>query len=489
MTKRLFLPLLAALMTVACEKEDSQPSFSVSTSELLLGGNAGAENTFTVTAAGPWQTQPQEAEFSFTPLSGEAGMTTVTVTAAGTNTGRERKTLGTITLRAADGTRTVKVMQRPAKAPQAVFLYMAGTDLLKYFRMNITRASTAIGKNVLGDGRFLALIQPQERTALALEIRYDAATKAARVDTLRRYADVVTTDGATITRLLNEMADLAPAARYGLIMGSHGSAWIPAQYQYLALGATPPVAADYWIKNGELVTRWFGSNGGVRTDIPTLAASLQRAAVRFDYLIFDACFMSSIETLYDLRNSTDYIVGSPAEVMGYGFPYDRIVPPLFTAAGISDRLESVCRNFYEFYLNDWKTYPGNAQSGCIALSVCSELEGLKEVMKRINAGKRKNWDAGTLQYYENLSTHLFYDLRHYVESMCDDPALLAEFRVQFDKAFPPAYRLHTPKFYSGYGSGAYITVDPAHYCGVSVSEPSGKYTSENRSTSWYRDTH
>lgn len=489
MTKRLFLLLLAALVTVACEKEDSLPSFRVSPSELLLGGNAGAENTFTVTAAGLWEAQPQGTEFTFTPLTGDAGVTTVTVTAASKNAGRERKTLGTITLRAAEGTRTVKVMQSPAKAPQAVFLYMAGTDLLKYFRMNITRASTAIGKNVLGDGRFLALIQPEERTALALEIRYDAATKAAKVDTLRRYSDIVTTDRTTITRLLNEMAGLAPAERYGLIMGSHGSAWIPAQYQYLAPGVTPPPAEDYWIKNGELVTRWFGSNGGVRTDITTLAASLQNADIRFEYLIFDACFMSSIETLYDLRDCTNFIVGSPAEIMGYGFPYDRITPPLFANGGTSYDLPSVCRNFYEFYLNDWKIYPGNAQSGCIALTVCSELEGLKEVMKRINAGKQKSWDANTLQYYENLSRHLFYDMGHYVESMCDDPALLEEFRTQFDKAFPPAYRLHTPKFYSGYGSGAYIAVDPAHYSGVSVSEPSSKYTTDNRNTAWYRDTH
>lgn len=487
MTKHLFL-LVALLVTAACEKDDSQSSFRVTPSELLLGGSAGAENTFTVTAPGLWDAEPQGTDFTVSPLSGDAGVTTVTVTAANANTGRERRTLGTVTLTGTQGTRTVKILQSPAKAPQVAILYMEGTDLLKYFRMNITRASTAIGKNVLGDGRFLALIQPEERTALALEIRYDAAAKAAEVDTLRRYSDIVSSDGPTITRLLNEMAEMAPAERYGLIMGSHGTAWVPAAYKYLTPGKTPP-AEDYWRKNGVFVTRWFGSNGNVRTDITTLAESLQNADIRFDYLIFDACFMSSIETLYDLQACADFIVGSPAEVMGYGFPYDRVIPPMFTNGGTTYNLESVCRNFYEFYLNDWNSLPGNAQSGCIALTVTSELDGLKEVMKRINAGKQKSWDAGTLQYYENLSTHLFYDLGHYVESMCDDPALLAEFRAQFDKTFPPACRMHTPQFYSGYGSGAYITVDPDHYSGVSVSEPSSKYTTENRNTAWYRDTH
>lgn len=485
MTKRLFLLLLAALAAVACEKDDSsQTSYTV----LLLGGEAGAQSTLSVMATGPWEAQVEGSGFTVEPLSGGKGVTTMTVTATQANVGTERKTLGSIALAGATNMRSIKVQQSPAQAPQAVFLYMAGTDLLKYFRLNITRAATAIGKNTLGEGRFLALIQPQERTALALEIRYDPATKEAIIDTLRRYSGIVTTDGPTITRLLDEMAELAPAKRYGLIMGSHGSAWVPSAYQYLAPGVTPP-AEEYWRKNGELVTRWFGSNGGVRTDIATLAASLQNARIRFDYLIFDACFMSSIETLYDLRTSVDRIVGSPAEIMGYGFPYDRIIPSLFTDGGTACDLEGVCRNFYDFYLNDWKSLPGNAQSGCIALAECSELDALARVMKRIHAGKQKAWDAATLQYYENLSSHLFYDLGHYVDSMCDDPALLEEFHLQFDKTFPPAYRLHTPKFYSGYGSGAYITIDPDHYSGVSVSEPSNKYTTENRSTAWYRDTH
>ena len=61
-------------------------------------------------------------------------------------------------------------------------------------------------------------------------------------------------------------------------------------------------------------------------DISELAAAIDGSGVRFDYLLFDACFMSSVEALYDLRRAADYIVASPCEVMAHGFPYTTSTP-------------------------------------------------------------------------------------------------------------------------------------------------------------------
>ena len=68
-------------------------------------------------------------------------------------------------------------------------------------------------------------------------------------------------------------------------------------------------------------------------DISELAAAIDGSGVRFDYLLFDACFMSSVEALYDLRRAADYIVASPCEVMAHGFPYDTVIPSLFADDG------------------------------------------------------------------------------------------------------------------------------------------------------------
>ena len=49
----------------------------------------------------------------------------------------------------------------------------------------------------------------------------------------------------------------------------------------------------------------------------------------FKYIFVDCCNMVSAETGYELRNATEYLIGSPAEIPGWGAPYDKIMPSLF----------------------------------------------------------------------------------------------------------------------------------------------------------------
>lgn len=126
------------------------------------------------------------------------------------------------------------------------------------------------------------------------------------------------------------------------------------------------------------------------------------------------------------------------------------------------------------------------QSGCITLAVMSEIDRLADVMRRINRTPVAEYDPNTLQTYEGLSPHLFYDMGQYVSVRCSDAALLDEFAECFDAAFPPESRLHTDGFYSAYNN----RMNPiTHYSGITISESSTKFTEENRATNWYRATH
>ncbi len=49
----------------------------------------------------------------------------------------------------------------------------------------------------------------------------------------------------------------------------------------------------------------------------------------FDFMLFDACYMSGIECAYELKDKTDYLLGSPTEVLARGFPYEDFLPALF----------------------------------------------------------------------------------------------------------------------------------------------------------------
>ena len=43
-----------------------------------------------------------------------------------------------------------------------------------------------------------------------------------------------------------------------------------------------------------------------------------------EYILFDDCYMSTVEVAYDLKNVTSHLIASTSEIMAYGMPYDKI---------------------------------------------------------------------------------------------------------------------------------------------------------------------
>ena len=116
------------------------------------------------------------------------------------------------------------------------------------------------------------------------------------------------------------------ADSYGLVYWSHGEGWIPYP--------TPP--SSRWIGQD-----WDGDNCMNLSDFKEILA----AAPHLDFLMFDACFMQSIEVAYELRDYTDYYIASPTETPGPGAPYDAIMPYL-AQVGAS---ESMANAYFEAY--------------------------------------------------------------------------------------------------------------------------------------------
>lgn len=380
---------------------------------------------------------------------------------------------------------------RPEIADQTIMFYMVGTDLTVFFRKNIDDAISAVSKDILHNSRVLIFTEPTENLSLVVELSYDPETKDCVSDTLRRWTneDFRSTAGSTITEVVTYMAAQAPAQRYGLIMGSHAQGWMPSGS---GLKSISSIAAyeDFWRPMpGALLTRWFGKDKSRVTEIPELKTALKNTNLHLEYLIFDACFMSSIEALYELRGSADNIIASPCETMATGFPYTTVLPSLLTDNGKGYDLNKVCFNFHDFYANRTPT----RKSGCIAQTVCKELEPLAAIVKRIEASSPNKFNANLLQAYEGLTMHVFFDLQDYIWTICSDPALRDEFDLQMAKTFPVVNRLHTPSFYSMYGMGdtpdGMHTVKDTTYSGVTTSAPSTRFILDWKETSWYEATH
>ncbi len=381
---------------------------------------------------------------------------------------------------------------KPEKADQTLLVYLSGQTLMGAFRTNIKEIQEAIDQHILYDSRLMVYVEPTTRESYLIEYSFDYATQKSRPDTLRRYNYPELT-AEHIGAVMRDAFEEAPADRYGLITGSHGGGWVPSEYPYLSsdeednmeIWSHPKTLHSdrhpllYKSAAAAYPTRWYGEMNGRVTDLETWCEAIQSLDISLEYLIFDACFMSNIEALYEMRHLAKEIVASPTEIMGRGMPYAKILKELFTEEGKSYDLEAYCRGYHAFYLTTTETQP----SGTIALTRCEELEALAEVARAAIRGGHREVDATTLQRYEGLDNGLFYDLRQYMEATCEDESLLEEFRVQFDRTFPMEYRLYTPYYYSGY-NGMLNPID--YYSGVSCSTPSTKYPTAYRETAWYR---
>lgn len=234
--------------------------------------------------------------------------------------------------------------------------------------------------------------------------------------------------GAIMTRTenlryaLEYVRDHFPSDSYGLIMNSHGTGWLPVGYydggfdsstmsmkDMVTEGAARYIERQY--PDG-IVTKSFGqevikTGSGTYSFEFTLQALAAAIPMKMDYIVFDACLMGGIETAYELRNVTDKIAFSQAEVLADGFCYDKIVDRLLFETPANP--EGVCKDYYEHYVN--KT--GVNQSATISLIDCTRLEGLAECCRELFSTYREGLgavDPTSVQGFFRYDKHWFYDL-------------------------------------------------------------------------------
>lgn len=275
-------------------------------------------------------------------------------------------------------------------------------------------------------------------------------------------------DPAFMSEVFELVKEKVPSETYGLIMSSHGGGWVPSDLfdLYLAGGRNPgPLAAKPF---------FFGQDEAACMEIPEMAEVLDRAELNLRYLMFDACFMASVEALYDLRNTADYIVASSAEILGDGFPYTDIIP-LITGRNGRDEIEACCKAFMSYY---------EGRSGTISMIDCAGLKPLAESMKQVlaAAGSGKA-DVSGIQAYEGFPVHIYFDMEQYAEALTSDARVLDGFRSALGKAV--VYAGHTPTFFSAYPDDG--THDLPRSCGLTCHIPQDaapKTHEEFLKTSW-----
>ena len=377
---------------------------------------------------------------------------------------------------------TINQMAAPsAMVDRTLIFHFFGTSLGRYFTTNIEDAMTAIGNGALGtNNRVVCIKQSSATNGTIFELCYNPDNKSVIERHIKDFtlsSSLVST--ADIGAIIAEAAKAAPTNSYAMVFAGHGTGWIP---RVLADSSVSTLALGYdaWIPaEGAEVTRHFGESN-VKLDISEIAESIEYSGIELDYILFDACFMSNIEAVYDLRNSAKYIIASPCEIMGKGFPYHRTLPHLF---GESYNLRSAAESYYLFYRDE---YNSSARCGSVALYDCAEVEALAEATKLVMQSANLDIDTSTLQTYEGQAVHHFYDFGEWVRSVATDPEALKAFDEQLNRTVIAKFTL--PTFYSAYGSYGTYDINEEVYSGVTTSAPSEAYPVEWKESNWYKAT-
>lgn len=456
---------------------------------VLLGGGKGESERIGITS--PFEFEVSTSAEGFTTSLDANG--DIVVTATADSTSEERTLLGNIVISLVDYPdckTSVEVWQRPAKAPRCVMFYFLGTSLQSYFEQNIDAAVKSLNHDLLGNSRIVYFMQNGTYSGCFYELLYDEKSQSI---VKQQFADTTlpaTYTAAMLADIIKTMADYAPAQEYGLIVGSHGKGWIPKHISASTLDAER--YKHLWTPApGAALVRHIGDREATQLDTEEVAEAIAASGIKPEYIIFDVCYMSNIESLYDLRNVTNYILASPVEVMAKGMPYELIIPQLITNNDTRSTLDAAAKAFVDSYKST-----GNSifASACSAVTVCNELEALAEAAKRTNQSLDQTIDHTALQHYDGISssynpTHIFYDIEDFVLNGCTDTAAREAFVEQLNRTILSRY--HTDSFYSTY-SGS--TTPIQHYSGVSTSAPitldsASAYIEEWKATAWYQATH
>lgn len=335
---------------------------------------------------------------------------------------------------------TTQAIPLPEKSHTQIFYYMGdNTGMENELEANLRVIQGAAGHLIrLSEKNQVAVFYDNGKTSTLTQLVVDEESGRTKHKVIEEFTqETLSTDPAFMKRVLQKITELMPADSYGLVLSSHGGGWVP---------------SDIFDQHAFAQTRFIGQDGTKYMEIPQLAQALE--GIKFEYLVFDACLMSSIEALYTLRHAANYFIASPAEVLASGFPYKEIVPQLF-----QNDLKGACESFMNKY---------RLSSGTIALIQSDKLEALAVAMKNVLAAAgNKQVDLNTIQGYEGLKPHLFFDLEQYAEALGGD---VSAFKSALKEAV--IYKNHTSSFITAYQPQP---ISLSKSCGLSCFIDSGQF--------------
>jgi len=320
----------------------------------------------------------------------------------------------------------------PVLPDRSVLIYIGANNNLHDDAL-ATMENIVAGAKSVSNGSLVVYLKTQFVSCL---LKISTGNPTVRVDTLKKYTSGNSSDPVFLSDVVKDARTYAPAKSYGLVLWSHATAWAPP---------------------AKVSPESFGSDDFREMDIKDLKNALPDD---WDYIMFDACSMSAMEVVYELKDKAKYILASPAEVLSSSFPYDRILPHLFEQ---EEGLKTVARKFIDYY----KEQSGLYASATVALIKVAEMEKLAALTRGLLESKKPVYPF----HFTNVQSMDFdeggvaaYDFMSFLENNYPESDLQA-LKEQLQKAV--LFKDHTASFfdipitaYSGLSIYAPVARDP-----------------------------
>ena len=302
---------------------------------------------------------------------------------------------------------------------RTVLIYMAGDNSLSSFvEYNMKMIEEGCKNADLENGNIIAYIDERGATPGLYQSRKDKNGIVSR-NLIKEYEEENSASPENLRSVITTVKEQFPSESMGIVLWSHGTAWLPS--------------------NLDSYLRSFGQDGNNYMELDDLSYVLND--FHFDFILFDACYMASVEVVYALRNCTDYIIGSATEILADGFPYNEITPMLLNAdvTGIAD-------SFY----NHYDQMSGVSRSASVSVVKTSELDNLADACRNILSRQTEeslyNIDLYQVQALEYLTwnNHKLYDMEDYLSQIASNEEY-TNLKTAMDKAI--IYKACTPENY------------------------------------------
>ena len=166
--------------------------------------------------------------------------------------------------------------------------------------------------------------------------------------------------------ILQYMVSQCPAREYATIFWGHG---------------TGSIITNDTVANTSASLKAYGADTGSDTSSgsekwinTTTLARVMSQLPHQQFIMFDACCMQTVETAYELRNTTDYLIAPLCETPSFGGNYATLVPIL----GHTD-IASLPREIIDDYTgsnNEWSSVAKYFSNVCISAVKTSQLDAL-----------------------------------------------------------------------------------------------------------------